>query len=485
MTTKQLVRRIWLVGVIVSTTSMSVAGPIDHLASIDLTAHLRGGGVPRDGIPAMTNPDFVPAAEAFFLADLDAVIGVYIDGVAKAYPEALGWRHEIINDQIGDRFISVTLCPLTGTPQVFDATDEDGFQIEFGVSGLLINSNLVMYDRRDEVTLYPQMIYTAINGENEGDRLTLLPVVHTTFGRWKQLHPDTQVAEFGSGLDRYSSRLQDAFKNLSIYEYPYGNYRTNNSYLIFPWKTSEPDLSRHNTKDLVLGVCMGDLLRAYPFSEMGRQAVINDEIDGNSILVVYERGTSIPYSRDVNGQTLTFFEVEGAGDLPVWIEDVETRSLWSMAGVAVDGPLQGERLEQIPSYNSMWFAWHTYWPQTTLWNGEGIIDEPPPITAILEPVTDAMPGDFVLDQNYPNPFNPSTRIRFDLPHDGEIHLAIYNTMGQRIRRLADGFHRAGVYELTWDGGDGSGRAVASGAYIYRLESAELGLVASRQLVLSR
>ncbi|SVC15050.1 uncharacterized protein METZ01_LOCUS267904, partial [marine metagenome] len=237
MTTKQLVRRIWLVGVIVSTTSMSVAGPIDHLASIDLTAHLRGGGVPRDGIPAMTNPDFVPAAEAFFLADLDAVIGVYIDGVAKAYPEALGWRHEIINDQIGDRFISVTLCPLTGTPQVFDATDEDGFQIEFGVSGLLINSNLVMYDRRDEVTLYPQMIYTAINGENEGDRLTLLPVVHTTFGRWKQLHPDTQVAEFGSGLDRYSSRLQDAFKNLSIYEYPYGNYRTNNSYLIFPWTT--------------------------------------------------------------------------------------------------------------------------------------------------------------------------------------------------------------------------------------------------------
>jgi len=475
-----------LVMMLVMSATTTFAGPIDHLADINLTDHLRGGGVPRDGIPAVTNPSFVPASEAQ-LGELDPVMGVFMEGVAKAYPEAIGWRHEIINDQIGKRFISVTLCPLTGTPQVFDATDEDGSQIEFGVSGLLINSNLVMYDRRDDNTLYPQMIYTAINGDHEGERLTLLPVVHTTFGRWKQLHPDTQVAELATGLERYSANLQEAYARSGVYQYPYGNYRTQNGFLIFPWTTGEPDLSLFGTKDLVLGVCMGDELRAYPFDTMGqnRQAAINDELDGQSLLVIYEQGTAIPYSRDVDGRTLTFYQVEGAGELPVWFEDVETRSLWNMGGLAVDGPLAGSQLEQVPAYNSMWFAWHTYWPQTTIWNGEGIIDEPPPITAILEPTAGSVPADLILDQNYPNPFNPSTRIRFDLPVEGEIHLAIYNTMGQRIRRLADGFHQAGVYELTWDGRDDGGRAVASGAYVYRLEAAERGWMTGRRLVLAR
>ena len=206
-----------LVMMLVMSATTAFAGPIDHLADINLTDHLRGGGVPRDGIPAVTNPSFVPASEAQ-LGELDPVLGVFMEGVAKAYPEAIGWRHEIINDQIGERFISVTLCPLTGTPQVFDATDEDGSQIEFGVSGLLINSNLVMYDRRDDNTLYPQMIYTAINGDHEGQRLTLLPVVHTTFGRWKQLHPDTQVAELATGLERYSANLQEAYARSGVYQ---------------------------------------------------------------------------------------------------------------------------------------------------------------------------------------------------------------------------------------------------------------------------
>jgi hypothetical protein len=258
-----------LVMMLVMSATTTFAGPIDHLADINLTDYLRGGGVPRDGIPAVTNPSFVPASEAQ-LGELDPVMGVFMEGVAKAYPEAIGWRHEIINDQIGKRFISVTLCPLTGTPQVFDATDEDGSQIEFGVSGLLINSNLVMYDRRDDNTLYPQMIYTAINGDHEGERLTLLPVVHTTFGRWKQLHPDTQVAELATGLERYSANLQEAYARSGVYQYPYGNYRTQNGFLIFPWTTGEPDLSLFGTKDLVLGVCMGDELRAYPFDTMGQ-----------------------------------------------------------------------------------------------------------------------------------------------------------------------------------------------------------------------
>ena len=476
----------WIFALLFASLVTAHASPIDHLAGIDLTQHLRGGGVSKDGIPAMTNPSSVPAGEAFHIDDQDPVIGVYLDGIARAYPESIGWWHEIVNDQIGDRFITVTLCPLTGTPQVFDATDENGEQIEFGVSGLLINSNLVMYDRRDNSTLYPQMIYTAINGDDEGERLTLLPVVHTTFARWKQLPPDTQVVEFGTGLERYGTRIQTAYADeLRFDRYPYGDYRTNDSYLLFSWTTSTPDLSVFDTKDLVLGVCIGDELRAYPFSRMGRQAVINDELGGQSLLVIYEQGTTIPYSRVVEGRTLTFYEVEGSGDLPVWFEDVETRSLWNMAGQAVDGPLSGSQLEQIPAYNSMWFAWHTYWPQTSIWEGDGIIDEPLPITAVLEPGDGAVPSSVSLHQNFPNPFNPTTRIHFDLPRDEEMRLTIYNITGQRIRHLADGFHRAGAYQITWDGRDDAGSAVASGAYVYRLELVDQGTVTSRRMVLAR
>ena len=153
----------------------------------ELPHHLRSGGVPRDGIPAMTNPQVVAPQEAHYLSDSDLVLGVVINGEARAYPHNLGWKHEIVNDQLGGQYICVTFCPLTSTGLVFDGTAPDSSQIELGVSGMLINSNLVMYDRRDEETLYPQMIYAGISGKHRGQSLTLLPVVETTWGLWRGL----------------------------------------------------------------------------------------------------------------------------------------------------------------------------------------------------------------------------------------------------------------------------------------------------------
>ncbi|MCY3665503.1 MAG: DUF3179 domain-containing (seleno)protein, partial [Gemmatimonadetes bacterium] len=121
----------------------------------ELTHHLRSGGVPRDGIPAMTNPQSVAPEDAHYLADSDLVLGVVANGAARAYPHRLGWTHEVINDQLGGQYISVTFCPLTSTGLVFDAMASDSTQIELGVSGMILNSNLVLYDRRDEKTLYP------------------------------------------------------------------------------------------------------------------------------------------------------------------------------------------------------------------------------------------------------------------------------------------------------------------------------------------
>ncbi|HJP31651.1 MAG: DUF3179 domain-containing (seleno)protein [Candidatus Latescibacteria bacterium] len=468
----------------------AAASVFDQFSDIgQMTDHLLSGGPGRDGIPAMTNPQFIPADEATWVRDQDLVVGVVHNGVAKTYPENLGWWHEIVNDEIGGEFISVTLCPLTGTPQVFNATSDDGEQIEFGVSGLLINSNLVMYDRRDNETLYPQMIFTGINGRFKGERLELMPAIETTFKMWKMMYPEAQVAQFGTGLERYSKSQSDNYQNPDRFGvYPYSDYRTNDGYFIAPLSTGRPDLTTYFAKEVVTGICVGEALRAYPFADMAPQAVVNDTLGGQELLVVFDLAsrTSIPYDRNVGGQLLTFYQVEAEGHLPVEFMDVETRSRWDILGNAISGPLVGQKLTQLPAHNSMWFAWSTYWQKTTVWEiGDGIIEAPPEMTAVLEPAGAAVPDGFELTQNFPNPFNPDTRIRFTLPIDGQMSLQIYNTAGQLVRSLAEGTHRAGFYDVTWDGTDDAGRRIASGTYLYHLEMETAGYSESRRMTLTR
>ncbi|MBC6952373.1 DUF3179 domain-containing protein, partial [candidate division KSB1 bacterium] len=144
--------------------------PSDKMAS---------GGVPRDGIPALTNPKFVPASssEASYVRNTDLVLGAVINGEARAYPENILWWHEIVNDEIGGQRVMMTFCPLTGTGLFFRAPDR------------------------------------AANV----DRLELLPVVETTWEKWKELYPATVVISRNTGFNRdYTA-------------YPYGNYRSEQS----------------------------------------------------------------------------------------------------------------------------------------------------------------------------------------------------------------------------------------------------------------
>jgi len=319
------------------------------------------GGPPKDGIPALTNPPFVKPSEVTYLRDEDMVLGVVMNGQARAYPHNIGWWHEIVNDRIGDQPISVTFCPLTGTGLVFDAEDESGGQFELGVSGLLFNTNLIMYDRRDGTTLYPQIAHKAVRGPRKGETLTLLPVVETTWATWKQLHPDTKVIATGTyRLSQYTS-------------YPYGDYRTNNRFFLFALTTPveanpNPYSTAFGTKDRVLGVRLDGEAKAYPLEAMGERAVINDQVGGVDIVVVWDRDRylAIPYAREVEGQSLSF-EVEPDVGFPLSLRDLETGTLWDVNGVGVEGPLAGERLTQVPAHNSMWFAWVTFWQNTDVW----------------------------------------------------------------------------------------------------------------------
>ena len=456
----------------------------------------------RDAIPALTNPVLLSAEEATlrasdrasdpraYVADNDRVIGVVRDGVSRAYPVNLGWWHEIINDRLGDSFIAVTYCPFTDTGLVFDVAKTDGTQGELGVSGMLINSNLVMYDRRDDRSIFPQMTYIGLTGEYRDRPLELLPAVETTWSLWKRLYPDTTVPQTGTGLERYSQRIQDNYGDrIDLYRasengYPYGAYRTDER-LYFP-VIAEPDLTRFHAKEVVLGICHDGQSKAYPFSSMAVSRVINDRVGNLDIVVLYdpESQTAIPYDRLVDNRRHTFHLVtDPQTDQVLAFADVETGSHWNLLGEAVTGPLTGKRLRQVPAYSSMWFAWNTFWPASEIWDGEGVVEAP--TTAVSGSIGEGVPTTYALAQNVPNPFNSSTLIEYQLMRAGHVLLTIYDPLGRRVRILEDRVIGAGTHVRVWNGRDDAGRPVASGVYRYQLSLPAAGVERSLAMTLVR
>ena len=319
------------------------------------------GGPGKDGIPALTNPAVVPAETAdTFLVPEDLVLGVVINGEARAYPHGVLWWHEIINDVLGGRPILVSFCPLTGSGIVSDPVLNDQLH-NFGVSGLLFDNNLIMFDRTTD-SLWSQMRLDSICGDFSGTRPPLLPIVQSTWAAWKAMHPTTTAVSFDTGFNRDYNR------------YPYGDYDgIDNTQLLFPQTTIDPRLAM---KENVLGITHGGLARAYPVyspSRLGSGAArgaINDVVNGLSVLVVFDgpSGLAIPFDRTREDEEVLTFQLVDDDGFPFSLRDQETGSLWNLNGVAVSGLLEGERLKKIPTFTAFWFAWAAFNPGTEIYS---------------------------------------------------------------------------------------------------------------------
>lgn len=165
---------------------------------------LRHGGPPKDGIPALTEPPFVAADRAGDVSAADQVIGVTMTGAARAYPLRYLDRHEVVNDMLGGQPIAVTYCPLCDSSSVFDRRDANSSEREFGVSGLLYNSNVLMYDRRDDgvESLWTQLGAVGVSGPGAAERLRWLPFEVTTWESWRGRHPNTTALSPETGRER-------------------------------------------------------------------------------------------------------------------------------------------------------------------------------------------------------------------------------------------------------------------------------------------
>lgn len=320
----------------------------------------RGG---RDCIPALSEPQRTTAGsqDAAYLRDEDRIIGLVAGGEALAIPHNILWWHEIANLDLGGQRVAVTYCPLTGSSLAFDRAIVGG--AEFGVSGLLFQNNLTMYDRRNPASLWPQMNREAGCGEATGTALPMVAIVEMTWQRWRELHPETAVLSAQTGIysaDRYRV-------------YPYAQYdyeEEDNPFVLF----DIPIDARRPPKERVLGLPSGDAGIAFPFGTLADRAgadgvaIVEDTLDGDPYVVLWDtraQGAMAFRPRTTDGQAVTL----GVEDSGV-IVDLETGSAWSVDGRARSGPLAGARLDAIPeAYVAFWFAWAAFHPDTALWPG--------------------------------------------------------------------------------------------------------------------
>ena len=248
-------------------------------SSFDLTGavippgEIRSGGPPKDGIPALTDPRVLRPRDAGYLNDADRVAGVSLGEESRAYPLKILNYHEIVNDKLGGVAIAVTYCPLCDSVAVFDRRTDGGVR-EFGVSGLLYNSNVLMYDRggRPE-SLWSQVAAQGVSGPGARTALKALPVDLTTWQDWKTRHPETTVLSDQTGHARnYQAN-------------PYRAYFAGRG-LMFP---ARPTNNRLPAKSPILGVWSDGNARAYPLAAFNaRNKSLEQELDGKQFKLLYD-----------------------------------------------------------------------------------------------------------------------------------------------------------------------------------------------------
>ena len=314
---------------------------VKHIIPLD---KIRAGGPPKDGIPSIDNPVFANVQGSQFMSDSDTVVGVEINGEVKAYPIFILVWHEIVNDNVGGTPVAVTYCPLCYTNQVFERVI-DGQEVEFGTSGKLYNSNLLMYDRLTE-SYWSQALGIAVKGELSGYELNLIPFDVITWGDWKTLHPNTLVLTTDTGYIR--SYATD----------PYGNYYTEPR-IMFPVEHSD---DRMHPKEIILGFNQDGIYKAYKQNDIESNIIINDSVGETPIMLVsLFSQNSRAFERTLDDHVLDFVYVDKK------IIDTQTNSEWNYDGQSISGESEGKQLERIPTEPGFWFAWIAFHPETLVY----------------------------------------------------------------------------------------------------------------------
>ncbi len=318
------------------------------------------GGPPKDGIPAIDSPSFLSPQEADkWIEDSEPVLLLRYRGAVRVYPLQILMFHEIVNDRIDGRSVAVTYCPLCNTGIAFHG-EIDGRELDFGTTGRLRYSNLIMYDRQSE-TWWQQASGEGIVGQYAGRSLELLPVTLLSWGeileqRGRGFYEQARVLSRDTGYSKpYGTN-------------PYRGYDSRKS--PFLYRGPEIDESQQ-PMERVLSVQIDSEEKSYTYSRLQDEKVVHDTLAGREIVLFWQPGTSsaldeskISEGNDVGsvgayfpraaGETLDFY-YDGSN-----IRDRSTGSVWSISGIATDGELEGTQLDSPVAVNHFWFSWNAF-----------------------------------------------------------------------------------------------------------------------------
>lgn len=320
------------------------------------------GGVSPDGIPPLENPPSIPAYQANYLDDHERVFGVSINGEHRAYPLRIMNPHEMANDVLGGEPISLAYCTLCGSGIAYSGRFDD-IETTFGTSGFLYRSNKLMYDR-ETLSLWNQETGEPVVGQlaDSGIQLEFFPTLLTTWGEWKAEHHDTTVLDIDTNVYQASRYFPEDNPNATYFDY------FNSPDTMFPvWIRDD----RLETKDIVLGLKIDDMAKAYPVHALQMERVVNDALGDTSVVVlaseispaskVYERGDR-QFSRG---------DDDTSTGVPMTVVD-ESGAVWyATEDALVNAFDSSQTLPRIPTHMSFWFGWYAFYPDTLLYESEG------------------------------------------------------------------------------------------------------------------
>lgn len=327
-------------------------------------SRIRSGGPPPDGIPPLDEPKFERAATVDWLFDVEPVLEIEIDGEARAYPVQIMTWHELVNDTIAGQPVTISFCPLCNSALAYDRRLGDRI-LDFGTSGRLLNSSLVMYDRQTE-SLWTHFDGTAVVGALTGEELSTFPVSTMSWQSFRDAHPDALVLSRDTGFSRsYGANPYAGYDDVERSPFLFDGEVDGRLAAMTRVLVVRDEHLRSDEPAYAIPAATLFEQQVVQFEAQGRDLVavlepgLSSALDGGGVANGYDTGATAVFAAALDGRSVSLQPVD-AGFL-----DTESGITFDLRGRAVDSD-SGAALTPVEHLDTFWFVIAAFDPDTVI-----------------------------------------------------------------------------------------------------------------------